>query len=44
MLFIDGTSIRIYTPGVNDQLDITMLQQAEVDWLIYNESETFLFW
>ncbi len=35
--FSDGTSLRIYTPGVDATLDITMKQQSEVDWLIYND-------
>ena len=37
VFFSDGTQVSIYTPAVDAQLDITMKQQAEVDWLIYNK-------
>ncbi len=37
VFFADGTQVSIYTPAVDTQLDITMKQQAEVDWLIYNK-------
>ncbi len=40
--FSDGTSMRIYTPGVDASLDITIRQQAEVDWLIYNDPTTYV--
>ncbi len=35
--YSDGSMLSIYTPGVDATLDITMKQQAEVDWLIYNK-------
>lgn len=35
--FSDGSAMGIYTPGIDATLDITMKQQAEVDWLIYNK-------
>ncbi len=41
-LFADGTRLSIYTPGVDASLDITMKQQAEVDWLIYNDPVTYV--
>ncbi len=37
VFFADGTQVSIYTPAVDAQLDITVKQQAEVDWLIYNK-------
>lgn len=40
--FTDGVLLSIYTPGVDATLDITMKQQVEVDWLIYNEPETYV--
>ncbi len=40
--FSDGTSMRIYTPSVDAALDITIRQQAEVDWLIYNDPATYV--
>ncbi len=40
--FSDGTSISIYTPGVDATLDITTKQQTEVDWLIYNDPTTYV--
>lgn len=40
--FSDGTSINIYTPGVDATLDITFRPQAEVDWLIYNDPVTYV--
>lgn len=40
--FIDGTLLSIYTPGVDATLYITMKRQTEVDWLIYNEPETYV--
>ncbi len=36
-LFGDGKRLCIYTPGVDATLDITMKQQSEVDWLVYND-------
>ncbi len=40
--FSDGTSISIYTPGVDATLDIATRQQTEVDWLIYNDPITYV--
>lgn len=40
--FSDGTSMSIYTPGVDATLDITNRQQTEVDWLIYNDPVTYV--
>ena len=40
--FSDGTFISIYTPGMDSALDITTRQQAEVDWLIYNNPATYV--
>ncbi len=40
--FSDGTSISIYTPGVDATLDITTKHQTEVDWLIYNDPITYV--
>ncbi len=42
VFFADGTQISIYTPAVDAELDITMKQQAEVDWLIYNDPVTYV--
>ncbi len=39
--FSDRTIYSIYTPGVDASLDITMKQQVEVDWLIYNDPVTY---
>lgn len=39
--FSDGTSISIYTPAIDATLDITNRQQAEVDWLIYNDPVSY---
>ncbi len=42
VFFADGTQVSIYTPAVDAELDITMKQQAEVDWLIYNDPVTYV--
>lgn len=35
--FSDGSLLSIYTPAVDDLLDLNMSQQTELDWLLYNE-------
>ena len=42
VMYADGTTLSIYTPGVDATLDITIKAQAEVDWLIYNEPVTYV--
>ena len=35
--FSDGSLLSIYTPAVDDELNLTTIQQTELDWLLYNE-------
>lgn len=35
--FSDGSLFSIYTPAVDDVLDLNMSQQADLDWLMYNK-------
>lgn len=35
--FSDGSLLSIYTPAVDDVLDLNMSQQADLDWLVYNK-------
>lgn len=35
--FSDGSLLSIYTPAVDDELNLTTTQQTELDWLLYNE-------
>ena len=37
LLLRDGRKISIDCTGVEDALDVTMAQQAELDYLIYND-------
>ena len=37
LLLRDGRMISIDCPGVEDALDVTMAQQTELDYLIYND-------
>ena len=37
-LLRDGRKISIDCTGVEDALDVTMAQQSELDYLIYNDS------
>ena len=37
LLLWDGRKISIDCTGVEDALDVTMAQQAELDYLIYND-------
>ena len=38
LLLRDGRKISIDCTGVEDALDVTMAQQTELDYLIYNDS------
>ncbi len=40
--YSNSTILSIYTPGVEAMLDITIKQQIEVDWLIYNDPITYV--
>ena len=37
LLLLDGRMISIDCTGVEDELDVTMAQQTELDYLIYND-------
>ena len=37
LLFRDGRKVSIDCTGVEDALDVTMAQRAELDYLIYND-------
>ena len=37
LLLLDGRKISIDCTGVEDALDVTMVQRAELDYLIYND-------
>ena len=37
LLLLDGRKISIDCTGVEDALDVTMTQRAELDYLIYND-------
>ena len=37
LLLRDGRMISIDCTGVEDALDVTMTQRAELDWLLYNK-------
>ena len=37
LLLRDGSKISIDCTGVQDELDVTMAQQTELDYLIYND-------
>lgn len=35
--FSDGSVLSIYSPAVDDELDLNTNQQADLDWLMYNK-------
>lgn len=35
--FSDGSMLSIYSPAIDDELDLNMSQQADLDWLMYNK-------
>ena len=37
LLLRDGRVISIDCTGIEDTLDVTMAQRAELDWLLYNK-------
>ena len=37
LLFRDGRKVSIDCTGVEDELDVTMAQRTELDYLIYND-------
>ena len=39
--YADGSMVSIYRPRVEDQVADTLMQRAELDWLIYNEPLTY---
>lgn len=39
--YADGSMVSIYCPRVEDQVADTLMQRAELDWLIYNEPLTY---
>ena len=41
LILRDGRKISIDCTGVEDTLDVTMAQQTELDYLIYNESLSY---
>ena len=41
LLLRDGRKISINCTGVEDALDVTMVQRAELDYLIYNDPLTY---
>ena len=40
--FTDGTSIAIDCTAVENELEVNTIQQAELDWLIFNEPHTYM--
>ena len=41
-IFSDGTKIAIDCTALESELEVNSIQQAELDWLIYNESHTYV--
>lgn len=35
-IFSDGSMLSIYCPAVDDKLNLTVAQQTDLDWLLYN--------
>lgn len=35
--FYDGSVLSIYSPAVDDELELNMSQQVDLDWLMYNK-------
>lgn len=41
-IFSDGSMLSIYSPAVDDELDLTIAQQTDLDWLMYNEPKEYM--
>ncbi len=41
-IFSDGSMLSIYSPAVDDVLDLTIAQQTDLDWLMYNEPKEYM--
>ena len=41
-IFSDGTKIAIDCTALENELEVNSIQQAELDWLIYNEPHTYV--
>ena len=44
LLLRDGSKIFIDCTGVEDSLDVTMVQRTELDYLIYNDPLAYAEW
>ncbi len=42
VIYLDGTMVSIYTPGVADEMADSIQQKTEQEWLVWNEPETYL--
>lgn len=42
LLKLDGTMISIYTPGVADEIAVSIQQKTELEWLVWNEPEEYV--
>lgn len=41
-IFSDGSMLSIYSPAVDDELDLTIAQQTDLDWLMYNKPREYM--
>ena len=41
-IFSDGSMLSIYSPAVDDELDLTIAQQTDLDWPMYNEPKEYM--
>ena len=41
-IFSDGSMLSIYSPAVDDELELTIAQQTDLDWLMYNEPKEYM--
>lgn len=41
-VFSDGSMLSIYSPAVDDELNLTIAQQTDLDWLMHNEPREYV--
>lgn len=41
-IYLDGTMISIFTPGVADEIADSIQQKTELEWLVWNEPEEYV--
>lgn len=41
-IYLDGSMISVYTPGVADEIADSIQQKTELEWLVWNAPEEYV--